>query len=371
MKSVGIITFHASHNYGSMLQAYALQHVIKGLGYRCEIINFRTERQKELYKSFLSQGNGIRKFLKRLIYFPYQSEIDKKYTLFESFLTHYFTLSAVEYNSFEELKQASFVYDYYISGSDQIWNTRCYDFDWVYFLSFVRKGKRIAYAPSMGPKPQIEVNDKFGDCIKNLLLKYDAVSVREAGTAVRIKDFTNQDYIINLDPTLLLSMNEWDAIIDKNPLLNGPYIFLYTPFYNDVTFERAKVLAKRLGLKIVVSQTYGMYDRKWMYDKSFHPYFASGPKEFLNLCKNATCIIGRSFHLAVFAILLKNTFYIIDGMKDSRIASLLKMTGLESQAISKDETFDDKFDEIDFDMAHHCLDSLKKRSLQWIKDSLV
>lgn len=56
MKSVGIITFHASHNYGSMLQAYALQQVVKNLGYDCEIINFRTKRQKDLYEVSFRKG---------------------------------------------------------------------------------------------------------------------------------------------------------------------------------------------------------------------------------------------------------------------------------------------------------------------------
>lgn len=67
-----------------------------------------------------------------------------------------------------DLSNEDFQYDIYLSGSDQIWNTSCLDFDWAYFLPFVKRGKKIAYAPSMGPKPFIEVIEENGRNIKNI-----------------------------------------------------------------------------------------------------------------------------------------------------------------------------------------------------------
>lgn len=370
MKSVGIITFHASHNYGSMLQAYALQQIVKGLGYECEFINFRTQRQKDLYKVAFRKGTRTKQIIKKIFYLPYLQSIYKKHQLFESFLANDLTLSPAEYNTLNELEQASFHYDYYISGSDQIWNTICYDFDWAYFLSFVKSGRKIAYAPSMGPNAKIEVYEKYGCKIKDLTAKYDSISVREKGTALRLKDFTNKDYPINLDPTLLLPIKEWDKLIDDIPLINEPYIFLYTPFYVETVFNQANILSKKLGLKVVVSQFYGSLDKNWLYKSSFYPYMSCGPKEFLNLCKNATYIIGKSFHLAVFSIILQTPFFIIEGIKDSRIANLLQLVGLESQSISKDNTSFDVSTKIDFEEVDSCLEEARKSSLQWLREAL-
>ena len=162
-KTVGIITFHASHNYGSMLQAYALQQVILSLGFECEIINFRTLKQKTFYKPIWERGNIFGKFKRLLLYAPFHNKLLKKHQLFEEFLQTEFRLLKKEYATLQDLEQANLRYDYYISGSDQIWNTHCFDFDWAYFLPFVENGERIAYAPSMGPAAGDSVKSEYYD----------------------------------------------------------------------------------------------------------------------------------------------------------------------------------------------------------------
>ena len=163
MKKVGVITFHASHNYGSMLQAYALQQVILGMGYDCEIINFRSIAQKEQYKPIFLVGTLYGKFVRFIIQAMYALDILKKHRLFERFLRENLILSSKEYTTLEDLENADFNYDYYISGSDQIWNVQAHDFNYAYFLPFVRLGKRIAYAPSMGPGLSIPI---YGNVFK-------------------------------------------------------------------------------------------------------------------------------------------------------------------------------------------------------------
>lgn len=151
MKKVGIITFHAAHNYGSMLQAYALQQVVLSMGYDCEIINFRSIVQKEQYKPIFMVGTLYGKCVRFIIQATYALGILKKHRLFERFLKEELILSKKEYTTLKDLESENFNYDYYISGSDQIWNTYTIDFNYAYFLPFVKSGKRIAYAPSMGP----------------------------------------------------------------------------------------------------------------------------------------------------------------------------------------------------------------------------
>ena len=179
MKKVGIITFHASHNYGSMLQAYALQQVVLSLGHECEIINFRTKAQKKFYLPFfLHEGWAIK--LKAIRYPRLAIDSIRKYWNFENFLKEKYTLSLRTYASSEELKEDVLDYDCYISGSDQIWNTSCCDFRTSYFLDFVIKGKRIAYAPSMGHMPFMQTSPQMYSFIKKSLLCYNNVSDRKS-----------------------------------------------------------------------------------------------------------------------------------------------------------------------------------------------
>ena len=104
MEKVSIITFHASHNYGSCLQAYALQQVVKELNYDCEIINFRTDRQKDLYAIF-TKRKGLRYFLKNCAHLLYYPALKKKYDRFEKFIYMQFDLSSKEYKTLLELQK--------------------------------------------------------------------------------------------------------------------------------------------------------------------------------------------------------------------------------------------------------------------------
>ena len=123
----------------------------------------------------------------------------KKQEYFEEFITHKLNVTN-EYSSLDELNKAKLDYDYYISGSDQVWNLKAYDFDWANYLEFVKRGKRISYAASIGP-----INYEFSadekKRIKRDLEKYSNISVREKGTADKIMELTGMKSIINIDPT--------------------------------------------------------------------------------------------------------------------------------------------------------------------------
>lgn len=333
---VGIITFHASHNYGSMLQAYALQQTVMKLGHECEIINFRTERQKRFYRPFYFV-KGWRPKVKALV-FPKLAFNDwRKYRLFERFLKEKLILSEKEYHTSEELANAGLDYDAYISGSDQIWNTHCFDFDWAYYLNFVRKGKKIAYAASMGPIPDLQVLEVNDSEIVNNVTDYDAISVRENNTNKRLKKAGINDIgCVNLDPTLLIDRIGWEKIILEEPLIKGNYIYLYTPWFSEhfeKVYEKAASLAEKRNMKVVVSKSEGY--KKWKNNNFFEFYTAVGPLEFLNLIKNAKIIIAESFHAVVFSLIFNKPFIILNGNADSRISNLIALLDLKKSSISE------------------------------------
>ena len=177
---IGIITFHASFNYGSMLQAWALQTYLTKLGHDVCIINFRQKSQKLGYDkpiSFSSLSN-VKRSVKRMLAPLTIRPLYRKWHLFDGFMHQWFNLTD-EYSTLDELRQADFGLDTLITGSDQIWNTMVFDFSEAYFGTFVdEKTAKIAYAPSMGPTPE----NQDVAYLKKLLNGYKAVSVREGRT---------------------------------------------------------------------------------------------------------------------------------------------------------------------------------------------
>lgn len=331
---VGIITFHASHNYGSMLQAYALQQTVIALGHECEIINFRTKAQREIYKPFFRQDGWIKKA--KALRYPFLAIDDiKKHRLFERFLNHKLILSSATFSSSKELEDAQLDYDCYISGSDQIWNTCCSDFSTAYYLGFVKSGKRIAYAPSMGPSPE-QVKDTLDKFISDCISRYDSISVREPGTAEIIKPLTDKKPSVAADPTLLLTPAEWSSLAGETPLINGDYILIYTPWYEYYKnlYGIAARLAEEKGMQVICTLPDGY--RYWNQNPYFKFFTVVGPTEFLNLIKHACYVLCGSFHAVVFSMMFGKPFYAYKGMDDSRISHLLKLTENERYAESPD-----------------------------------
>ena len=99
---VGIITFHASHNYGSMLQAYALQQTVLNMGFDCEIINFRPKIQTEHFKPPFMRGTMQGKVKRFIQFLPFNYSLFRKFELFEDFQTTYYKLSDKEYSSLSD-----------------------------------------------------------------------------------------------------------------------------------------------------------------------------------------------------------------------------------------------------------------------------
>lgn len=366
MKKVGIITFHAPHNYGSMLQAYALQKTVETLGYTCEIINFRTERQKKMYRP-LPLETRLLSIIKTLRFPKLALDDLKKHRLFEKFLRESLKVTKEEYADSQQLENACFDYDAYISGSDQIWNTYCYDYDPAYFLSFITDSVKIAYAPSMGPRPQTEVKASDDPVIRRFLSTYHALSVREEGTAERIERITGKRPPVCLDPTLLLNKKDWYSMTDNMSYIQGDYILLYSPFYDEWMYDKTLELAEKHNLKVIVtlSQSYFRFRK----NKRMEFYTTVGPKEFLTLVKFSKFVVCKSFHGIIFSLIFSRPFYAVNGMNDNRTENLLKQVRLEAFAeYPKKETLD--FENGIFTEAFDLLQPLKDQSIKFLHNAL-
>lgn len=377
MKKIGLITFHAAHNYGSMLQNYALQRAIRSLSddFQVETINMRSTRQKEQYDYFRLPWNyeDKKRVILSLLYLPYKKSLKDKHERFERFLKNRLALS----DDVKELSKETFCSDYdaIISGSDQIWNLRAYDFSWNYFLDFAPEGTRkISYAASAGsfPLSQMDIYSKEKERINALLSRYHTVSVREDKTARLIEEITSGAIApkVTPDPTLLISTEDWDSLIDTTPIIERKYIFLYNPYYLKEVYRQGEELKRLTGLPVVVSN---INARSIIPSLRFYKRLGSGPEEFLNLISNAEFVIGKSFHLGVFSTLFSKKFIAVNGMEDSRLSSFLTKLGIAGTASCGcvDTKVIDRVVSIDYKTVKERIEKGKEAGLDFLKNSLV
>ena len=155
MNRIATITFHRAHNFGSVLQTYALQEYVcnickendKDIQYY--VIDYYNVKQKNIYSVFKS-NTSWKNIIKNIITLPYAKKLKLKYEKFEKFIEEEYNLTRKYYTEEELIKNPPEA-DYYISGSDQLWNVRTLDFSDAYYLNLVEKGRKLAYAASVGP----------------------------------------------------------------------------------------------------------------------------------------------------------------------------------------------------------------------------
>ena len=209
---IGIITFHRAVNYGAVLQAYALQHALEGLGAQAEILDYRNRYIESCYDPYSLKGNKLKALAKIALLGGVRR---KKNEAFRSFNKKYLRLSEAVYKDSEQLAGAEKFYDAFITGSDQVWNTSCADFDPAYFLTFVKdKKKKNSYAASFGLS---EIPKEYEAEYKKRLAGYRQISVREAQGRALVKELTGRDVPVVLDPTLLLTEKDWAAAAHDIP----------------------------------------------------------------------------------------------------------------------------------------------------------
>ena len=357
----GTLTFHASHNYGSMLQAYALQQVLIELYGHNEIINFRTLRQKKMMIP-IGISSNLRALAKSMVALFYLSGLRKKHNLFEKFLSNNFILSEDEYSEAGDINFKK--YDILVTGSDQIWNPNPVDFDMVYYLPYEIQAKKISYAASMGP--QAIISTERGNQISEAVKDYDKISVREIGTKIKIQELSGRtDIEINCDPVLLLSPNQWTSrlITDSSPE-KSDYILLYSLFQDDTIVECAKKLEKIYNIPVIITS----FTNSSTIFSNLKKRYACGPIEFLNYLYHARGVITSSFHGTAFSVLFNKPFISINGMADNRISNLLRGCKLEKQSISSvSELSDDPFGNIDFSEANEWIHQQREVGYDYLK----
>lgn len=361
-KKIAIITWHTYNNYGGVLQAYALRQAIKKLGvdnvdtinYKSNLPkNFKKMKLKDLAIKLLTHNNNIKNLI--------QQNSEK----FNDFRENNFTYTKKCENA-ADLFLLNDEYDKFICGSDQIWAPTLFNEN--YFLSFVENdSKKISYAPSMG-LPVID-NIYIKENIKKLVSKIESISIREEQGKDLIKDFTNKEIEVVLDPTLLLKKEDWNEKF-KLEEKNNEYIIFYCLGGKKEHYKIAKRISKILNKKLIIIPGNILdYKRTEVQNAS--------PEEFLKLIYNASLVITDSFHGTIFSINFNVPFITLKRFKDnklsqnSRIYNILKKVKLENRLYSDNIKYFIENININFNECNKIIEEERKKSFDFLKKSIV
>ena len=369
---VGIITFHGSHNHGSVLQAYATQKTIEGFGCECEIINFRMESQKRYY-SLYPKGYGMWMLGQDLLMLPFHHKRAVRARKFEDFIGS-IKLSGSEMSNRDELQSIVGRYDVYLAGSDQIWSNRIpelvgakEDFTGVYFFDFADNDKpRIAYASSVGEATYDELIGK-----KKWIEKFVALSTREKYGVDVLKRIVDKDVELVLDPTFLFNKGQWGELAGKERLIKEPYIFLYTLHGLKHGLKWGRILSdfgKKTGLKVIAVSPFFPITARGVKN-----IIDAGPIDFLNLIKNAELVFTDSFHGTAFSINMNKPFYSYVGKNtgDNRKLGIMLQFGLEDRALeSLEDIYHINEFKLDYSVYNPVIDKARMKSKEWLEKAL-
>ncbi len=346
---IGIMTFCTprEHNYGQILQFYALQRYLGNHGHDAFFIKYDRTLDRVSKRPFwlravraLNPYIFVKHFYLKHKKFMAAKEDAANPRYFENFLAKYTKESSVKYASLDDLRKNSPEADVYIAGSDQVWNAEFLGHESqirAFFLDFGSSDiHRIAYAASWGrdtfPREYIER-------VSLLLKKFHAVSVREKSGVDLCGQAGYKCAKWVCDPTLLLNAEEYRRIYSENLVRKreGKYIFLYF-LGNKTDFDVKTVydFAKRKGLEVVYVTGNAQVDR---YEK----FFATIP-EWLYLIDNAEYVVTNSFHGAVFSTLFGKRYGVIPctgkaALMNTRIDSLFECCNIQPRWLEKGEGF--------------------------------
>ena len=343
-KSVAILThYHNSVNYGGVLQAYALCRAVESLGYHAQQVKISYYGRG--CRNLLVEGtlkHTLKKILRPVLK-PLRDALRKKrgdmrkglQKAFWRFREELIPHSEREYG-IGDIADAVKEYDAFIVGSDQVWNPI-----WYYepfFLTFAPSSvPKIAYAASIA---QNSLPEKVRTLYRENLKDFLAVSVREADAVSLLADISPVEVAHVLDPTLLLSAEEWEAVAAPRQI-EKPYVFCY--FLGGGTHMRglAENYARERGLFLVnATHAAGLYHESDLGYGDLQKDSLS-PEEFLSLIRHADYVFTDSFHATVFSLLFAREFCTFrrggHGAMSSRIYTLTELFGVPHRFLDCDE----------------------------------
>lgn len=378
--SVGLCIVHKNHNYGSMLQSFATLVKLKDLGVDYEIIDYSHPRTIQFYagavgrlanRDFLySKLRTFRKKAGKRLHPDYAANDAVRGKKFDQFKKERFFPISAPIGDYGALQEYAKKFTDVLVGSDQLWLPSGNGTNFYNLMFAPDECNKIAYAASFGVST-IPAHQKKET--REYLQRIRYISLREEAGRRIVKELTGRDVPVILDPTMVLTRQQWDENIPDREVAHGDYIFCYFLGDNPPQRKAAEELSKALGLKIVVLRHLDEYiaaDEKFG-DEA--PYDV-GPEEFINLIRHASFVCTDSFHGSVFSILFHKQFISFnrygDGKnsRNSRLDTLFKNIGIDRRF--RGDLRSEILEEIDYDAVDEKLEALRGRSDRFIRKAL-
>lgn len=343
---IGIVTCGDYWNYGNRLQNFALKYVL--------------EKQFSVATiSIIGKQNkiGKNKLLSLKGYFRKLSPMKKQR------LMHRRGLKFLDFSK-KFLNEAHYddTFDGIIVGSDQVWNTTWLsEEDFEYFLLKPFSIPKISYAASIGIKSLSSENQKI---MGNELKKFQSISVRESDAVRQVEAYSGLQSQLVLDPTLLLTANEWlealniHSVGDEKKVVTyflGPKSEKMIALINQLANEQYKIVS--------FTDT----------SKSQIKNLSSSPIEFVEEIASSSIVLTDSYHAIAFSTIFRKPFMIDqrNGEVDmsSRLVSLFELLHLPDRWLNNFENMSNIF-EIDYSEYDNVLRLEKEKSINYLKRSL-
>lgn len=365
---VGLVTLY-SDNYGSCLQAFSLNLALKKLGLNPTLIRYIP----------FSNGGGAKKKhgqLYKLLHRPlwntlsllinYKS-ITRQKAAFNHFRNTQFVFTNESYGAKSNRTGLNDKYDVFVCGSDMMW-CETFEKDWEqYFLQFASKEKRISYAPSFGVNKISDLNfERCGEYLKGF--NSSCLSCRDtSGVEMIEKDFGLKAHHA-VDPTMLLSKNEWCSLLPDDKLINKPYVLLY--LFGGYEGNRKNIFEQ--------VKKWGIGDIKAIDINSKYKIKTTiGPFEYVRLFRDASYVITDTFHGLMFSLIFEKPFVLLtreDGLHwanySDRMTSQLDMLGISERYHDMNKPLPESFRLLDYSNISPKLHKLRNDSLSYLSNAL-
>ncbi len=367
---IGLITIYHVPNYGSVLQAYATQELLKGMGHEVKVIRYNYFNKR--FYDELGHGPSWREVL-----YPFKSILKpkSKAAVLDRFRKEKlnFTRSFVSVEAMCTYDWRD--YDAFVVGSDQVWNTKFLFGDPCFLLCFAPYGKkRFSLSSSFATN---RVAKKYEDVFRTELQKFNALSVRESNGVAIIHSQLGLDkpVEVTLDPTLLLSRKRWLELFPtpkKHPV--RPYILYYMWAYafepRPYIYEVVKHFRDRLKCDVIALE--GIRDSGDCKDIHFINADNSTIPEFMDLFANARLVVTSSFHGTAFALNfgIPLVSVVPDNSGDDRQTTLLKACGAANSIVKVKTNLESIQPDYDKQVVSRELERMRQKSINWINNNI-
>lgn len=371
---IGILTQPLHNNYGGLLQNYALQQVLKGMGHEVETVDWMPEYgwlRERLSKAKYTLLSYINKDVEKPRYKPTSKEFAVLSRNTKQFVERYLNVCPQHVAHQEEFRfvDSRYKYDAYVVGSDQVWRPNYNPFMKAMFLGITEREdvKRIAYAASFGTSKWEFSPQMTSECAV-LAKKFDMITVREKSGVDLCREYFGVEATWVLDPTMLLNSEDYEKLVvaENEPKSVGTlFHYILDPS------EEKKSLIERVsedkGLNpFTIMPKYQAENRtKWDVKHRIKECVFPSVTSWLRGFMDAEMVVVDSFHGAVFSIIFNKPFWVIGNSKrgNARFDSLLGLYGLEDRMITPGNAVDWN-KPIDWDSVNEIREREKERSLK-------